>query len=143
MWLPVTLRSPSVSTRTSKLQATYASRFVCKHIEDKMSRGVVSAMIRLAILIEHRLVTDRQTDGQRAIAYYHASILSIASRSKKKQNIDKAIGESRIRRFALCASWRVTGNNSPLALSTFAPLCENMTHPQNWKYITSYSVVRG
>jgi len=30
--------------------------------------GVVSVILRLAVLVEHRLVTDRQTDGHRAMA---------------------------------------------------------------------------
>ena len=30
--------------------------------------GVVSVILRLAVLVKHRLVTDRQTDGHRAMA---------------------------------------------------------------------------
>ena len=29
-----------------------------------VSRGVVCVILRLAVLVEHRLVTDGQTDGQ-------------------------------------------------------------------------------
>ena len=33
-----------------------------------LSCGVVCVILRLAVLVEHRLVTDRQTDGHRAMA---------------------------------------------------------------------------
>jgi len=33
-----------------------------------LSCGVVCVILRLAVLVEHRLVTDRQRDGHRAMA---------------------------------------------------------------------------
>ena len=33
-----------------------------------LSCGVVCVILRLAVLVEHRLVTDRRTDGHRAMA---------------------------------------------------------------------------
>ena len=39
-----------------------------------LSYGVVCVLLYLAILVEHRLVTDRQTDGHTTMAYTAQSI---------------------------------------------------------------------
>ena len=44
-----------------------------------MWRGVVCVILRLAVSVEHRLVTDRQTDTQ----YYGTYRANLASRGKK------------------------------------------------------------
>ena len=52
-----------------------------------LSCGVVCVILRLAILVEHRLVTDRRTDRHRAIAYRPtADSLHRAVKTKKITN---------------------------------------------------------
>ena len=46
-----------------------------------LSCGVVWVILRVAVLVEHRLVTDGQTDGHRAMAIQYRGC--IASRGKK------------------------------------------------------------
>ena len=51
-----------------------------------LSCGVVCVILRLAVLVELRLVTDRQTDGHRAMAWLVPRMHSIA-RQKPNYNV--------------------------------------------------------
>jgi len=41
-------------------------------VPDGVSCGVVCVILRLAVLVEHRLVTDRQTDGRTDTGPWHS-----------------------------------------------------------------------
>ena len=57
-----------------------------------LSCGVVWVILRLAVLVEHRLVTDGQTDGHGAMAYRGC----IALRGKNEKEANYRIRRQRI-----------------------------------------------
>ena len=62
-----------------------------------LSCGVVCVILCLAVLVEHRLVTDRQTDtdtdGNRAVAY-RASVVSRGKNYKNRTIVARVIAEN-------------------------------------------------